>query len=452
MKSIKNRYIFKLSILVFLILFNGCNVLDQEPKNQFDGQIPITDKFSAQGALNGLYDALQEIDYYGAYFPISVDMFTEDLVISAFWDSYKHLDSHYVPATSENIKLIWLQMYRTINVANNIIYYVPGVDDPLFTQDEKNEIVGAAETIRGMVYFDLLRTFGEHWDSGSSFGVPIRIEPAFNAEFTPRSTVAQTYQQIITDLQNAESKLPDAYHPAYMNKQTVAALLARTSLYLQDYEKASEYASAVITSGNYALQENYASVFSQKNSSESIFELNFSAQDPSYYLREFGERDEATISPDFFDIFDENDTRRATIFPDFDNENLLTTEKYITQDASAFIIRLAEMYTIRAEANAILLNDPNAGIADLNVIRERAGLSALQPGDLQNMPDFINILLEEKRREFYAEGHRYFDLARHQKMEEVYGIENFRSIFPIPFVEILTASGLGLTLQQNPGY
>jgi hypothetical protein len=110
------------------------------------------------------------------------------------------------------------------------------------------------------------------------------------------------------------------------------------------------------------------------------------------------------------------------------------------------------MYTIRAEANAILLNDPNAGIADLNVIRLRAGLSALQPGDLQNMPDFINILLEEKRREFYAEGHRYFDLARHQKMEEVYGIENFRSIFPIPFVEILTASGLGLTLQQNPGY
>jgi hypothetical protein len=110
------------------------------------------------------------------------------------------------------------------------------------------------------------------------------------------------------------------------------------------------------------------------------------------------------------------------------------------------------MYTIRAEATAISSNNITDALEDLNRLRWRANLSSLQETDIPDVDSFMNALLEEKRKEFYGEGHRYFDLARTQKFEEVYGIENFRSIFPIPFIEILTANSLGETLAQNPGY
>jgi hypothetical protein len=306
--------------------------------------------------------------------------------------------------------------------------------------------------IRGMVYLDLLRTYGEHWNSGSIFGVPIRTSPTVLAEFTPRSTVAQTYNRIITDLINAEAKLPDNFDPAYASRQAATALLARTYLYMKDYANAYQYATEVINSGMYDLNENYSEIYEEQNTTESIFELNFSVQDPSYYLREYGERDEATISPDFYDQFEDEDSRKSTIFPDIDNESLLTTQKYVSQSASAFIIRIAEMYTIRAEATAISSNNITDALEDLNRLRWRANLSSLQETDIPDVDSFMNALLEEKRKEFYGEGHRYFDLARTQKFEEVYGIENFRSIFPIPFIEILTANSLGETLAQNPGY
>jgi hypothetical protein len=86
------KYINKYSLIVITITFCfSCNVLDQEPKVQIDEELAIVDENSSRAALVGLYDALQHSDYYGASFLVSVDMFTEDVLNSAFKVTYMQL-------------------------------------------------------------------------------------------------------------------------------------------------------------------------------------------------------------------------------------------------------------------------------------------------------------------------------------------------------------------------
>ena len=121
------------------------------------------------------------------------------------------------------------------------------------------------------------------------------------------------------------------------------------------------------------------------------------------------------------------------------------TEKYRGEDVRdnpAYIIRLAEMYLIRAEAKG-----RTAGLADLNAVRTKRGIYLITPTMLATDDAFRTAILEERRAEFNFEGQRYFDLARLRRLKTDIGVADFRSIVPIPGREIKAA---GLT--QNPGY
>ncbi len=124
------------------------------------------------------------------------------------------------------------------------------------------------------------------------------------------------------------------------------------------------------------------------------------------------------------------------------------TQKYRgeeTRDNPAYMIRISEVYLIRAEAFGLV----QAGIDDLNMIRTNRGLSQVNSADFVTPEDFLTIVLDERKAELNFEGHRMFDLARTGKVNEVLGIEDFRSIFPIPFRETIATKGV---IEQNPGY
>ena len=104
------------------------------------------------------------------------------------------------------------------------------------------------------------------------------------------------------------------------------------------------------------------------------------------------------------------------------------------------------MYLIRSEAAAMRDNNPNAGVADLNVIRNRAGLGNID--SFASMNDFVDALLHERRAELNYEGHRFFDIVRFDKLGEKFGREDFRKAFPIPRDELQIQDNL----TQNPGY
>ena len=195
--------------------------------------------------------------------------------------------------------------------------------------------------------------------------------------------------------------------------------------------------------------------------SESVFELSFDKQNRSdynglTYSRDAALRTEisyfAAAALNAFFATRPDDARAAMV--DFDStRNDVTivpngrTQKYRGEEAKdnpAYILRLAEMYLIRSEANG-----RTAGFADLNLIRTQRGLTPLKTVDVANDVSFLSAVLNERRAELNFEGHRYFDLARTGRIKTVIGIDNYRGILPIPTREIEAGKGL---VKQNPGY
>jgi hypothetical protein len=113
-------------------------------------------------------------------------------------------------------------------------------------------------------------------------------------------------------------------------------------------------------------------------------------------------------------------------------------------------LRLAELYLIRAEAR-VHQNKLSEAVADLNVIRSRAGLSNTPAGTFD---EILSAIYKERRIEFFTEsGHRFFDLKRTMTIDSVMKAikplwSSNAALFPIPQSEIL----LNPNLSQNPGY
>jgi hypothetical protein len=122
----------------------------------------------------------------------------------------------------------------------------------------------------------------------------------------------------------------------------------------------------------------------------------------------------------------------------------------------SMVLRLAEQYLIRAEARA-QLDDVEGAIGDLDRIRQRAGLPLYQdtqPG--MSKAEVLSAIEQERRIELFSEwGHRWLDLKRTGKADEVLGLEKGSDwqptdvLYPIPFSEIQNNRNL---LPQNPGY
>lgn len=455
----------KLKIFFFLLglaLLSACNFLDETSPNDIAAEDAITDGASAEAAVLGLYSAMQQPGYYGENYLLASGGHTDDQSTGGYQSlSLDQLGNRAVTGANLITEDIWIAIYRVIANANYLLEALPVVED--LESAEKNHLEGQARAIRALAHFDLLRYFGEHWNSASEYGIP-RIQSAQNIADRPtRATVAATYQFILEDLTKAATLLdPEQEDIQFVNVHTVDALLARVYLYQKNLPKAAEYAGKVIDSNEFSLfgPTAYGDVYSTRLSSESIFELSFDNQNRSGYNGATYNRDDA-IRPelsymaaknlqDFFatrpgDVrvkllsFDPNEND-VTIIPDG------RTQKYRGEDSRdnpAYIIRLAEMHLIRAEALGRV-----AGLQDLNILRLYRGMTELNLANVPTDAAFIQAVLDERRAEFNFEGHRYFDLARTRQIKAVLGVDDFRGIMPIPTRE-LSANG---ALKQNPGY
>ncbi|HEY9000300.1 MAG TPA: RagB/SusD family nutrient uptake outer membrane protein, partial [Mucilaginibacter sp.] len=370
--------------------------------------------------------------------------------------------------TSSNIFIqnTYVAIYKTIATANAVIAGISTVKgaSPAYL----NSVKGQALTLRAMGHFDVLRAFGYHWDINSPYGIPVVTTVQSANSIVPRSTVAATYSSIIADLTEAATLLNGSPNrdPNYVNPAVVNALLARVYLYEKDYTNAAKYASLVINDGAYQLVDasQYTSMYNNgaKNSTEFIFQLPFDFQNQSqYYATTYARPDAASTevlfiaNSDLQSFFESRsgDVRYNLI--DTTNANgYLRTLKYSSdgkyKDNSALLIRIAEMYLIRAEALGRV-----QGLADLNTIRTNRGLNALTLADVPDNTTYAQAVADENRAEFNFEGHRYFDLARTGQIVNVlqplttFGISVSNSCFPIPLREINASNGAVI---QNPGY
>lgn len=449
----KNLY-YIISILFLIVSASSCKkFLDVKPVDTISDELTIVDKASAQTALRGVYRALAADNYYGNAFQSIGYLQGDNIQWTGSQSIVQQFIDHNVKADNATVAAVWSGIYATINRANFIIAKVPALTDAALTQSDKAQLTGEAYLIRGLAYFDLARTWG---------GVQIVLTPTlFAGDKTgiKRSSVTDTYTQALADLTQAEALLnvPTVQNPVRANKETAWALLARYHLYQKNWAQAEAYASKVLANTTfYQLLKPYSSFFNPTSAiatKESVFELSYSSTYPNAHRGQWqppangGTRQ---IAPnDSFVALVNNPliggNRSALVAKT--SAGLWYGNLYYRSPATdpAYIVRIAELYLIRAEARAQNGNLSDA-LADLNAIRDRAGL---EPATAESKDDLLLAIENERRIEFALEPHRWFDLVRTGRVAAVLGvIDANKYVLPIPAAELLADKAL----DQNPGY
>lgn len=431
-------------IMVFAV-FSACDVLDVEPSQSIPAEGAIQTPSDMQKALYGCYDGLQSIGHYGRNYLVVPDLAADNLEWKGTTQDYGAVNNNSISPDLPLVEGIWANIYTTINSANNALYYLPNVSN-ISIEDAAN-FEGELRFIRALCYFDLVRLFG---------GVPLRELPALEAGETlnvPRSSTADVYAFITEELEDAALLISNT-NSGRATEAAAKALLARAYLYMEDYENAWIFANDVIENYDFTLENVYADVFQIKYSSESIFEIDFNDEDGNRLAQYFaptslGGRYEFAPTDDVIDAFLASDDRNNASIDDVPSVIKYTD---IQQGAdNVIVLRLAEMYLIRAEAEAnktapIISNI----IDDIDEVRSRATI----PGTTANTIDALkDEILLQRRLEFAFEGHRWFDLIRAGKAIET--LPNVTSVnqllYPIPQSEVLSNDAIKPE-DQNAGY
>ena len=454
------KKVFLLYILAIALSVSSCGFLDLESPIAVEKDKVFQDADGLRSARIGMYAGLASADYYGGTYPLTISCYSDDGANGGYSvQTFDELGNKTISSTNELIQKIWISAYNTNLIANQILANVDRIEDPTLEVEERNNIKAEALFVRALCHFDVLRTWGEHWDINSTFGIPIIKTPqAFNEAVT-RSTVKQSYDFIINDLFQAEKLLTSGASKNFVTKDAVKALVARVSLYKKDNTNALKYATDVITNGtdlSLLPSSEHGKVFTTKTSSESIFEVGFNTQNRSQfnqftYVRPDALRPEVVFLAaedlnKFFEV--RKDDVRANLV-DYKNIDVSIapdgrTEKYRgeqNRDNPAYVLRVAEMYLIAAEAAGA-----TDGLSYINTLREKRGMAQIT--SVPSAADFKQLILDERRAELNWEGHRYYDLARMGEVENVLGMD-VKPVFPIPIREITASGG---SIIQNKGF
>ena len=438
------------TIYITLILISAlsCNTLDVEPQDAIPADAAFKTKEDINKGILGAYADFQSLSYYGRTYSIFSDLASDNLAhpVDATSTSYAEVDNNNILPENGSVSSIWSICYDGINIANNVIEKVPTISN--MTEDERNNALGELYFIRALNHFNLLNYFGS---------IPLKITPTIGVDQldVPRDPVNVVYDKIIEDLTFASTHISSSGNKTRASKYAAKALLARVFLYKGDYAQAVTMATDVIDNGNYTLMGDYADVFANDESPESIFEIYFSQTERNRiaeynFPHSLNGRYEVSPSEDILNAYESNDARYEVSIAFEGTEAYAIKYDDLSLGADNFIvIRLAEMFLIRAEANAHLNGNIDNIKTDINKIRNRANLG----GTTASTHAQLLLAIEKERQlEFAFEGHRWFDLVRTGRAIDV--LPNVNSInqtlFPIPLDELLTNTNPGMS--QNPGY
>lgn len=424
--------------------------LDTDPTASIDAGTALGNARGIQLGMNGAYRSLQSGNLFGNVEMVYADLYADNLDFTGTFQTDREVSLRNISTTNGQMLSTWASAYDGINRANNLLDAIPNVSD--MAEDEKAVATGEALFIRSLLYSVLVREFGD---------VPLVTEPSrgvSEASNVSRTPTAEVYTQIINDLEEAATLLPPGHIDGRATQVTANALLARIYLESGKFTQARDKATAVINSGLYSLPANFRSNWTTKNNSEAIFELQYSVNSTNslafwYYPAVLGGRLGFAPSEDLLDAFEPGDARRAASIDSVVANNGVVTyygNKYhrvTSEDDNVIVLRLAEMYLIRAEANARLNADAGTVRADLDVLRNRAGLADL-PDTVTGQAALFTAILQERRVELAFEGHRFFDLRRLGRAEAVLSLPPTRLLWPIPQGE----RDVNPNLSQNDGY
>lgn len=350
------------------------------------------------------------------------------------------------------IATLWRTAYQTIYYANVVIENLQV--SPKISLIVKQQLIAECKFIRAYSYFYLINFFGD---------VPLVTSTDYSVNsFLARKSTEDIYDFIISELVEAKNNLPSNFlnnEKVRPNKWAAGAILARVYLFRKDWLNAELQSSEIINSGAFTPLQQPGSIF-LKNSKEAIWQLmpNTGQLPEINQLRPNGSVPRVSISSSLMASFESGDLRKQRWIDSitYQSTKYYFPSKYKNTNASTIVeyymvLRIAEQYLIRSESR-FQQNKFQESIADLNIIRSRAGLPNL-PNSLSQIQ--IHSAIEQERRvEFFSEwATRWFDLKRTNKAATILSSTkpNFLNtdlLYPIPLNELL----FNYQLVQNPGY
>lgn len=500
-----NYNIAAVVILLSSILLSACKkFLDVNPQGSITEEEIRTNPNAAGDLVTGVYNIMWDGAIHGFSYVGMTNIASDDADKGSSPDdganSFGTLDNLTMDAQVSQLDDIWAGHYRAIARANQALDKLPA--SPL-EATAKAALEGEARFLRAYFYFNLVRFYG---------GVPLidrvpAVEEANNPAFQTRASKEAIYSFIISDLQFAMENLPikGASQVGRANKGSATGMLAKVYMYQQNWQRVYNLTDSLVTgkAGVYDLLPVYENIWREvgANSVESVFEVQTGVNSACnaaidiYSLCQgpragglrgwsdlgfgFGTPSEALLNS-----YEPNDLRReATIMtinpspkgtvlwdgyrvPSQDSvENSRYNYKaYHSRTAEKFcgdagrlpknlrILRYGDILLMHAESAFALANNA-AALADINRLRDRAGL-----GDLTTITR--QAIWKERRIELAMEHDRFFDMVRQEAVSPGAAVAAFQAhgktftknkneVFPIPANQIALSGGL---LTQNPGY
>ncbi len=459
--------IFKIKYYILLLLLvSSCSkfVEIDPPRTELERTTVFANQETAEAAVRGLYYTLTGGSTWSSFtggiksITFLSALSADETVNTSSGTSYSLFNNNTLLSTNINIRDLWGKMYETIYKTNAVIEGVNNSTE--LSLELKQQFEGEARVVRAFCHFYLANLFG---DVALLLSTDYRVNNV--AERTP---VADVYEQVITDLTEAQNLLEPGYNTGSIERVRIdwgaaTALLARVYLYTGDWVNAEIQASNCINAGPYTLPD-LDNVF-LKESTEAIWQLS-NDQNNSGDAIAFITKNYVVLRQELLNSFEAGDMRRVNWVNEITGTTNYITYKHKAASSSPIteyqmVFRLAEQYLIRAEARIQQTGKIADGIADLNVLRERARADATTevPDPLPALSttlskaDALAAVEQERRIELFTEwGHRWLDLKRTGRVDAVIGAlksswTSTAALYPLPQNQLLNSN-----MEQNPGY
>lgn len=480
MNFMKNKF-FTISLVAALMLsITACEKrLDIVPLQSLPPEQGLKTESDLGGMLIGAYNGLQSTSSYGGDIQLMADLWA-NRAYQRFRGTFAGLLEIASVTTTSNVILkdnawaasLWSNAYRTINTCNLVLENINLVTS---SSTKKARIEAEALFIRGSLYFEMARLYGKAWGDGNNAtnlavplvltSTPSQVSGLKDENYPARATVAAVYAQAIADLQKAATQLPNT-NLHYATKAAAWGQLSRIALMQGNYATARDMANNAIAdfeSRSIGLASNFRDLFYNYINfggvapREYIFYMRVTTQDGTnglntYYGQTVGSipgtagRGDMDVQTAWLNRHNAADARRAF----FVTTNRRLTQKHLDRFGHVPVIRLAEMYLTRAEANFRLGTSVGAApAADIKRIRDRVGLPEITAGALT-----LNDILLERDLELAFEGHYLHDRKRLREPMPGSSFTNGpawnspRLVLPIPQRE----TDVNKNLVQNEGY
>lgn len=432
--------------------------LDLKPLDSYTEETFYVDEKGLQGGLVTCYDALQTDSLYGNNFLTLGELRGDNLTDNDPGSGAgvrNQIEVFSETSANSILSASWMGHYKAIYRCNIILDRAPGIN---MNENIKNQIIGQAKFIRALSYFNLVRIWGQ---------VPLvlKVQKTEEARQNTRATTAQVYQQVIDDLTDASTKLPTTWAAAQRGRATsfaANALLGKVYLYQKRFDLVASTLQPVVAAiynGTTlaTVPQNQTFPDNLKTSKDIIFAVQYLMGG----VREFVHQDNRYRNNNNTNIinipqslFETGDNRQALVASTGTGgrPGKFNSPQQNNETSSDFpVLRTTDVLLMYAEA----LNETAYGNAEafkaLNAVRTNANASVKTAALLNSQSAFRTAVYLERRLELALEADRWFDIVRTNQMNIIFpGIPAFRSLYPVPQVEIDNINNK--SGYQNDGY